>query len=79
MLFVYFLVSSSGKAASTRPQPVDSRKYAKLSGTHPSSAKLNVNLRSVVGLHALEEGRAIWLAILETSTLGGVEKILIIS
>ena len=45
---------------------------------HPTSAKLNINLRSVVVLHSIEEDRAIRLAILVASTLGCVKKILII-
>ena len=65
-------------AAGTRPKSVDGRKYAELPRAHPSSAKLNVDLRPVVVLHSIEKDRAIRLTIFVTPTLGGIDKILII-
>ena len=46
--------------------------------THTNSAELNINLRTVVILHTVEEDRADRLTVLVASALGRIEEILIV-
>lgn len=75
---MFELALLASPCTTTRPKSVDGRQYAELPCTHPASAKLYINLRSIITLHTAEEDRSIRLIVLIAMTLGRIEQTLII-